>query len=142
MAKIARYAGRELQIVNAVIAAFGGKEIWNQDLASWLRSQFPDVLGGTRAAENFLEAVGMADFASAHSRTGKPRTLGYAAFRGVRRHRAGEPAHTEPRARYWVIPSRPYTALLTKQEVFARLGAAVPRPLPTKERTTPYHKVG
>ena len=142
MAKVARYAGQQLNIVNAIIAEFGGKSVWNSELAGWLCATFPATFPTPKDGNNFLEHVGMADFASAHARTeGKP-VLGYAAFRGVRQHHADEPAHGEPRARYWVIPSRPYTALLTKEEVFGRLGRAIPRPLPTKERSTAFYKAG
>lgn len=142
MAKVARYAGKQLEIVNAVIATFRGETIWNADLAMWLHGQYPDIFPTPKDGNNFLEHVGLADFASAHKRgkDGQPLPLlGYAAFRGIRRHHADEPAHTEPRARYWVIPNRPYDRLLSKEEVFVRLGKAIPRPLPTKERSTEFY---
>jgi hypothetical protein len=129
MARVARYAGHELSIVNAAIRQFAGQVVSNKTLAEWLSSQFPTMLPREGDAHNFLERVALCDFAST---MGRDTLRGWAAFVGVR---TGE-GTTKAKHRSWKIPAREYSALPTKEQAFAALGMAVPAAMATKVRHT------
>ena len=138
MAKIRRTDGMELEIVNAIIAAFGGEKVYNQDLQDWLCSQFPDTFP-TGRADGFIEYVGAINFASTQGEQPKD-VRGYAALAGFTAPRptsSGKPSRTV--GRWWKIPSRPYNRLPTKAEVFGRAGVAVARPMATNERQVGFY---
>lgn len=138
MAKIRRTNGRELELCNAIIAQFAGEKVDNQSLQDWLCSQFPELFP-TGRADGFLEYVGAINYSSTQGE--EPMDVrGYAAFAGIKAPRptaSGKPSRTC--GRWWKIPSKPYTRLPTKVEVFERMGIAVPRPLPTNERERGFY---
>lgn len=129
MARIARTHGHELEICNSVIRQFGGQTVSNKTLAEWLSSQFPTLLPKEGDAHNFIERVGLCDFAST---MGRDTLRGWAAFVGVR---TGE-GTTKAKYRSWRIPAKEYASLPTKEEAFRLLGMAVPAAMATKVRHT------
>lgn len=139
---------RELEIVNSVITSFAGETIWNNDLVNWLQDKYPDTFPTGNVANNFLEWVGLGDFDSANVSFEGTSSSGYALFRFKRRHHAGDPPRTGPHSRIWFIPSRPYSRLVTKHEVYTRLlarkevistrGEVLHRPLTTSEQATKF----
>ena len=139
MAKTSAESGRELEIVNAIIARFGGQRIENKALKDWLSSQYPDIWACPDSAKNFVERIGIADFASAHRRAADGTLVlrGWGAIlgkRGVANDHT--PKAVADRQRWWAIPSKAYEALPTKAAVFAALGVVVPTALPTHSRAT------